>query len=93
MNTAAPAIRIPGRTSAGAMERRSAHWVHRVTRPPARTAARRSVSGVARGSEKSAAREGRANHAASPVSHSETEAPEATAAAATVKAWLQRSGS
>ena len=45
------------------------------------------------GREKSSARPGTANQAASPVSHSDTSAPEARAAAATVKAWLRRSGS
>jgi hypothetical protein len=39
------------------------------------------------------ARPGSANQAASPVSHSETVTPLAAAVAATVKAWLQRSGS
>ncbi len=61
--------------------------------PPASTAASRSGRGVASGSENSAARSGTANHAASPVSHSETDAPAATAEAATVNAWLQRSAS
>ncbi len=43
-------------------------------------------------SENSAARPGSANHADSPVSHSETGTSLAAAAAATVNAWLQRSG-
>ncbi len=47
---------------------------------------------MACGSENSAARPGSANHADSPVSHSETGTPLAAAAAATVNAWLQRSG-
>ncbi|RKS71164.1 hypothetical protein BZB76_5650 [Actinomadura pelletieri DSM 43383] len=52
----------------------------------------RSSRGVACGSENSAARPGSANHEDSPVSHSDTGTPLATAAAATVNAWLQRSG-
>ena len=36
---------------------------------------------------------GSANQADSPVSHSDTGTPLATAVAATVNAWLQRSGS
>src|SRR5581483_10028123 len=64
-----------------------------VTVPMARTPASRSASGAACGSEKSSARPGRPNQADSPVSHSETGTSLATAAAATVKAWLQRSGS
>ncbi len=47
---------------------------------------------MACGSENSAARPGSANHADSPVSHSETGTPLAAAAAATVNAGLQRSG-
>lgn len=47
---------------------------------------------MACGSEKSAARPGSANHADSPVSHSETGTPLAAAAAAAVNAWLHRSG-
>lgn len=47
---------------------------------------------MACGSENSAARPGRENHADSPVSHRETGTPLAAAAAATVNAWLQRSG-
>ena len=90
---AAPAIRIPSMTSACAMSRRAAHWVHTVTVPSASTEASRSGSGAACGSEKSAARPGSENQAASPVSQSEVVTPLATAAAATVKAWLQRSGS
>ncbi len=47
---------------------------------------------MACGSENPAARPGSANHAASPVSHREIGTPLAAAAAATVNAWLQRSG-
>ena len=47
---------------------------------------------MARSSSNASARPGTPNHAASPVSHRETSAPAATAAAATVNAWLQRSG-
>ena len=47
---------------------------------------------MAWGSENSAARPGSANHADSPVSHREIGTPLAAAAAATVNAWLQRSG-
>ncbi len=75
------------------MPRRTAHWVQTVTRPPASTAASRSASGAAWGSVNASARPGTPNQAASPVSHSETSAPAATAVAATVKPWLQRSGS
>jgi hypothetical protein len=92
-NVAAPAMRMPSMTSAGVISRRAAHWVHTVTVPAASTPASRSASGAACGSEKSSARPGRANQADSPVSHSETVTPLATAAAATVKAWLHRSGS
>ncbi len=92
-NVAAPAILIPLIRSSASMSRRAAHWVHTVTEPAARTPASRSARGAACGSEKSSARPGRPNQADSPVSHSETGTPLATAAAATVKAWLQRSGS
>ncbi len=92
-NVAAPAILIPLIRSPASMFLRAAHWVHTVTEPAARTPASRSASGAACGSEKSSARPGRPNQADSPVSHSETGTPLATAAAATVKAWLQRSGS
>jgi hypothetical protein len=92
-NVAAPAILIPLIRSPASMFRRAAHWVHTVTEPAARTPASRSARGAACGSEKSPARPGRPNQADSPVSHSETGTPLATAAAATVKAWLQRSGS
>jgi len=78
-------------TSDVVMSRRAAHCVHTVTVPSASTEASRSSSGAACGNEKSDARPGNANQAASPVSHSETLTPLATAA--TVKAWLQRSGS
>ena len=83
----------PGSRSDSSIPRRTAHWVHTVTRPPATTAASRSASGVACGRANACARPGTPNHAASPVSHSDTSAPAATAVAATVKPWLQRSGS
>ena len=92
-NVAAPETRMPLITSPAEMSRRAAHWVHTVTEPAARIPASRSASGAACGSEKSSARPGRPNQADSPVSHSETGTPLAAAAAATVKAWLQRSGS
>lgn len=47
---------------------------------------------MACGSENPAARSGSANHADSPVSQRETGTSLAAAAAATVNAWLQRSG-
>src|SRR6266702_3418376 len=80
-NVAAPAILIPLIRSSASMFRRAAHWVHTVTEPAARTPASRSARGAACGSEKSPARPGRPNQADSPVSHSETETPLATAAA------------
>ena len=86
MNVAAPAMRMPWIRSPASILRRAAHWVHTVTVPAARTPARRSASGAACGSEKSSARPGKPNQAASPVSHSETWTPLATAVAATVKA-------
>ena len=92
-NVGAPAMRMPVSTSPGVMSLRAAHWVHKVTVPAASTAASRSASGAACGSVKSSARPGRANHADSPVSQSEVLIPLATAVAATVNAWLQRSGS
>ena len=78
-------MRTPSRRSASPMPRRAAHCVQTVTRPAPTTAASRSASGAASGSAKASARPGTPNHAASPVSQSETSAPEATAAAATVK--------
>ena len=74
------------------MSRRAAHCVHRVTWPAASTAASRSASGAACGSVNCSARPGSANQADSPVSHSEVGTPAATAVAATVNAWLHRSG-
>ena len=82
----APAIRMPVIRSSGSMSRRAAHWVQTVTVPAARIPASRSASGAACGSEKSSARPGSPNQADSPVSHSETGTPLATAVAATVKA-------
>jgi hypothetical protein len=92
-NVAAPAMRMPGITSSAVISRRAAHCVHTVTVPSASTSESRSASGAACGSEKSAARPGRANQADSPVSHNDTVTPLATAVDATVKAWLQRSAS
>ena len=83
---AAPAILTPAITSCGVMSRRAAHWLQIVTVPRASTDASRSASGAACGSEKSSARPGSPNHAASPVSHSETGTPLAIAVDATVKA-------
>ena len=83
---AAPAILTPLIRSSGAMFRRAAHCVQTVTEPAASTPASRSASGAACGSEKSSARPGSPNQADSPVSHSETGTPLATAVAATVKA-------
>jgi hypothetical protein len=56
------------------------------------TASRRSASGAECGSSNSSARPGTANHTDSPVSHIDTDAPAASAVAATVKACAQRSG-
>ena len=81
-----------GRRSAATMPRRWAHWVQTVTCPPATTAASRSASGAARAG-RTPRPAGDREPAASPVSHSPTSAPAATAAAATVNAWLQRSAS
>ena len=89
----APEMRTPVITSSGAMSRRAAHCVHSETVPLDRTLASRSVSGGACGRVKSAARPGSANQDASPVSHNDTGTPLAIAAAATLKAWLHRSGS
>src|ERR1700678_1993090 len=84
---------MPAMTSAGVISLRAAHWLHTVTVPSASTEASRSGSGAASGRLKPSARPGSANHAASPVSQSETGTPLATAVAATVNDWLQRSGS
>ena len=59
---------FPGSTSAPVIERRAAHCEQTVIRPSARTAPRRSVSGVASGRSNTSARPGTANHAESPVS-------------------------
>ena len=72
---AAPAMATPSRRSPSTMPRRAAHWVQTVTRPPATTTASRSASGVARSRTNSSARPGTPNHAASPVSQSDTSAP------------------
>src|ERR1700728_976378 len=93
MKVAEPAILTPAMRSAGVMSRRAAHWLHTVTVPSASTEASRSGSGAACGSAKSSGRPGSATPAAPPVSHSETGTPLATAVAATVNAWLHRSGS
>ena len=73
------------------MPRRAAHCEQTVIVPLVRTAAISWSRGVASSSSNSSARPGTPNHAASPVSHSETSAPDAAAAAATVKPWLRRS--
>ena len=52
----------------------------------------RSATGLACGRSSDGARPGTANHTASPVSHTVTSAPAATPEAATVQAWLARSG-
>ncbi len=80
-------------TSAGPMSLRAAHWVQSVTVPPATMLASRSASGGECGSTMSAARPGTASQAASAASHKETVTPLASAVAATVRAWPQRSGS
>src|SRR5262249_36501435 len=64
-----------------------------VTLPALSTPASRSDSGTECARVTSAARPGSPNQEASPVSHSDTGTPLAAAAAATVNAWLQRSGS
>jgi len=61
-NVVAPAMRTPSTTSSSPISRRAAHCVHSVTLPPARTAANRSGSGVACGSDKSGQPSGSANH-------------------------------
>ena len=86
-------MRTPGRQSSAVMPRRSAHWMHRVTDPESRMSARSASRGAEPASSKAAARPGTASQAASPVSQSDTEIPELTAAAATVKACAHRSGS
>src|SRR5665647_931658 len=83
---------MPGSTSSPAIPRRAAHCVHRVTVPSPSTTSSRSTSGVACGSTMSPARPGRASQLASPLSQRDTSTPAATAAAATVRAWLQASG-
>src|ERR1700722_2644362 len=92
-NVDAPAMRTPLITSSGAISRRAAHCVHSDTVPSARTVASRSARGGACGRAKSPARPGSENQDASPVSHSDTGTPLTVAAAATLKAWLHRSGS
>ena len=79
-------------TSSRAMLRRAAHWVHSVTVPAARMMASRSASPADSGSTNPSALPGSANHADSPVSHSDTSLPAAQAVAATVNAWAHRSG-
>src|ERR1017187_10343512 len=92
-NVVARAMRAPGTRSPALIARGAAHGVHTVTAPLARILASSSASGTACGRAMSSAPPGSANHAASPVSHRETARPLAIAAAATVRAWLQRSGS
>ena len=84
-NVAAPAIRTPSISRPRAMSRRAAHWVHSVTRPPARIPSSRSPSG---GGVRQAEVTGPAGQrepgrlAGEPQRH---RTPLATAAAATVK--------
>src|SRR4051812_17778350 len=82
----------PATRSSPPSPRRSAHWLHTVTRPLASTMSRRSAIGVAC-SRWRETRPGTANQAASPVIHRLTSAPAAAADAATVNAWFARSGS
>ena len=91
--TAAPAMRTPSTTSSAVMPRRWAHWVQTRHLSVGDDGRQQVRNGAARCRSKVSARPGSANHAASPVSHRPTSAPAATAAAATVNAWLQRSGS
>jgi enamine deaminase RidA (YjgF/YER057c/UK114 family) len=77
--------------SASPSSRRAAHWVHTVIAPPSLTVSTRSATGAAYGSSRSGCRPGTANHTASPVSQTDTEAPAATPIAATVQAWFARS--
>src|SRR6478736_1925972 len=80
-------------TSGSVMFLRAAHWVHTVSVPPEMSVSRRSASGAECGSSNRSARPGKASQADSPVSHSDTETPDATAVAATVNACAHRSGS
>jgi enamine deaminase RidA (YjgF/YER057c/UK114 family) len=59
--------------------------------PPSLTVSTSSATGVAYGSSRSGCRPGTANHTASPVSQTDTEAPAATPIAATVHPWFARS--
>ncbi len=92
-NAAAPAIRTPGIRSSAPSPRRAAHCVHTVTVPAVSTASSSWANGAAPSSVNVAARPGTPNQDASPVSHSDTVTPDATAVAATVNACEQRSGS
>jgi enamine deaminase RidA (YjgF/YER057c/UK114 family) len=65
--------------------------VHTVIAPPSLTVSTSSATGVAYGSSRLGCRPGTANHTASPVSQTDTEAPAATPIAATVHAWFARS--
>ena len=65
--------------------------MHTVIAPPSLTVSTSSATGVAYGSSRSGCRPGTANHTASPVSQTDTEAPAATPIAATVHAWFARS--
>jgi enamine deaminase RidA (YjgF/YER057c/UK114 family) len=62
-----------------------------VIAPASLTVSTSSATGVAYGSSRSGCRPGTANHTASPVSQTDTEAPAATPIAATVHAWFARS--
>jgi enamine deaminase RidA (YjgF/YER057c/UK114 family) len=62
-----------------------------VIAPASLTVSTSSATGVAYGSSRSGCRPGTANHTASPVNQTDTEAPAATPIAATVHAWFARS--
>jgi enamine deaminase RidA (YjgF/YER057c/UK114 family) len=62
-----------------------------VIAPLRRIVSTSSATGVAYGSSRSGCRPGTANHTASPVSQTDTEAPAATPIAATVHPWFARS--
>lgn len=59
--------------------------------PPSLTVSTNSAAGVAYGRFRSGCRPGTANHTASPVSQTDTEAPAATPMAATIHPWFARS--
>src|SRR5262245_9084554 len=86
-------MRTPGTRSSTVSPRRPAHCVHTVTVPADRIAASRYCIGAAPSRSYDSERPGTPNHDASPVSHSDTDAPAATAVAATVNACEHLSGS